>query len=426
VARTGEEATPAQPAPPALRPFLQFSRLPPRALVALRKALDTDEGFRARVVETVTEDAVGRAGWLYLSRPDGWDDELADLVGAAEAVEEEAEDRRAENEARRRLAGAEAAVRRAEQAAAGAQAGAARAEAALGDERRARREAADRAAELDRRLSGAVAERDRARLGASEAATEADRLRVRLGQLEDRLRQLEKAPPAPVARPDVTRAPEPAPSPAAPGAVDGEAVAEALADAARAAAGLAESLSAAAAALVPAPQPADRAPAPPLLPAERRRPTQPRRRPVPLPPGVLDDSPEAADHLMRVPGVALVVDGYNVSQTGWPGRPIAEQRRRLVDALAELAARTGADVSVVFDGSDTAWPAPVGTTARAVRVSFSPPGVEADDVVIERVTQLPASRPVVVASSDRRVQDGARASGANVLSSAQLLAALRR
>jgi hypothetical protein len=59
-------------------------------------------------------------------------------------------------------------------------------------------------------------------------------------------------------------------------------------------------------------------------------------------------------------------------------------------------------------------------------VSFSPAGVEADDVLLARVADLDPSRPVVVASSDRRVRDGAAAMGANVVASAQLLAALRR
>ncbi|HVL28944.1 MAG TPA: NYN domain-containing protein, partial [Acidimicrobiales bacterium] len=151
-----------------------------------------------------------------------------------------------------------------------------------------------------------------------------------------------------------------------------------------------------------------------------------RRRPVPLPPAVFDDSVEAAEHLVRVPGMALVVDGYNVSQAGWPEHAIAEQRRRLVDALAELAARTGVDVRVVFDGSDVQMPGVVATTARRVRVSFSAPGVEADDEVIELVEQLPPTRPVVVASSDRRVQAGVARAGANVISQEQLLAVLRR
>ena len=141
---------------------------------------------------------------------------------------------------------------------------------------------------------------------------------------------------------------------------------------------------------------------------------------------MLDDSVEAADHLCRVPGMTLLVDGYNVSQRGWPELAIAEQRRRLVDALTELAARTGASVSVVFDGADPVWPAAVPTTSRLVKVSFSPPDVEADDVVLARVAEIDSGRPVVVASSDRRVADGAAAMGANVVSSQQLLAALRR
>jgi len=124
--------------------------------------------------------------------------------------------------------------------------------------------------------------------------------------------------------------------------------------------------------------------------------------------------------------VVVLVDGYNVSHEGWPGIPIAEQRRRLVDALTELVARTGADVRVIFDGADTAEPQAVATTARPVRVRFSPPDVEADDVIVAEVGDIPATRPVVVASSDRRVGDESRALGANLLRSSQLLALLRR
>jgi predicted RNA-binding protein with PIN domain len=218
-----------------------------------------------------------------------------------------------------------------------------------------------------------------------------------------------------------------------------------LADAAEAASLLAARLRAAIAALETPAQPRPASPPPPLVsppdvltappptpvPPSRPAPRPPapsraRRQPVVLPPAVYDDSVEAAEHLVRVPSAVLVVDGYNVSLTGWPELTIAEQRRRLVDALAELAARSGADVRVVFDGSEMAMPGIVPTTARAVRVSFSPPGVEADDVVLDLVAQLPAHRPVIVASNDRRVQQGARRAGANVLTTDQLLAVLRR
>jgi predicted RNA-binding protein with PIN domain len=140
---------------------------------------------------------------------------------------------------------------------------------------------------------------------------------------------------------------------------------------------------------------------------------------------VLDDSIEAADHLLRTPGALLLVDGYNVSQAAWFGRPITEQRARLVDALSELHARTGVEVEVVFDGAEHERVA--ATAARpAVRVRFSPVSVEADDVVLELVARFRVDRLVIVASSDNRVREGARRHGANLITARQLLGALRR
>ena len=80
----------------------------------------------------------------------------------------------------------------------------------------------------------------------------------------------------------------------------------------------------------------------------------------------------------------------------------------------------------MFDGAELRMPGVVPSTPKSVRVSFSPPGVEADDEVLELVDQLPVTRPVLVASSDRRVQTGATRAGANVISNDQLLAVLRR
>jgi predicted RNA-binding protein with PIN domain len=151
-----------------------------------------------------------------------------------------------------------------------------------------------------------------------------------------------------------------------------------------------------------------------------------RRVPLRLPGGIFDDSVEAAEHLLRTVGVVLVVDGYNVTMTGWPALAAADQRRRLVTALAELAARTATEAEIVFDGADVDT-VPVPAQARSlVHVRFSPAGVEADDVVLDLVAQLPPAWPVVVASSDNRVRDGARALGANVVHARQLLDALRR
>ena len=57
---------------------------------------------------------------------------------------------------------------------------------------------------------------------------------------------------------------------------------------------------------------------------------------------------------------------------------------------------------------------------------FPPPGVEADDVVLDLVERLPAATPLVVASSDKRVREGAKRLGANLLHARQLLDLLRR
>ncbi|HEY8548018.1 MAG TPA: NYN domain-containing protein, partial [Acidimicrobiales bacterium] len=151
-----------------------------------------------------------------------------------------------------------------------------------------------------------------------------------------------------------------------------------------------------------------------------------RRAPVALPPGMRDDAVDVVDHLLRAPGMLLLVDGYNVSMVGWPDVPLHEQRRRLLAALEEKALRTAAPIEVVFDGVEVDTPLVRGQGRPLVRVRFSPPGVEADDVVLDMVAQLPPHRPVTVASSDNRVRTGARAQGANLLHARQLVAALRR
>ena len=61
-----------------------------------------------------------------------------------------------------------------------------------------------------------------------------------------------------------------------------------------------------------------------------------------------------------------------------------------------------------------------------VRVHFSPAGVEADDVILDMVTELPTDTAVLVVSSDRRVAQGSRRLGANTAGSDALIALLGR
>ncbi|WP_420121189.1 NYN domain-containing protein, partial [Nakamurella sp.] len=122
-----------------------------------------------------------------------------------------------------------------------------------------------------------------------------------------------------------------------------------------------------------------------------------------------------------LPGTHLIVDGYNVSKTGFAELSLADQRDRLVRQLSALAARTSAEVTVVFDGAAVTTTRPF---ARGVRVLFSAPGVQADDVIADLVRAEPTGRPVVVISSDRRVADHAVRTGARSGPSSVFLALL--
>lgn len=136
------------------------------------------------------------------------------------------------------------------------------------------------------------------------------------------------------------------------------------------------------------------------------------------------EDPAALDRLLALPSVHLVVDGYNVTKTGYPELPLSDQRERLVHQLAVLAARTGAEVTVVFDGAGVV--AVPSAAPRGVRVLFSDPGVLADDVIRALVTAEPEGRPVVVVTSDRAVADSVRRRGAHPVPSSVLLARLGR
>jgi predicted RNA-binding protein with PIN domain len=161
-------------------------------------------------------------------------------------------------------------------------------------------------------------------------------------------------------------------------------------------------------------------------PAERAAPKRsPRRRaPVRLPQGMVEDDPAAIEAMVRTRGVAVIVDGYNVSMLAWPGITAAEQRERLCDALAEFQLRFRCEVTVVFDGAEVQGVRPL--RRRNVRVVFSAAGQEADEVVVSEVMFRPDDVPVIVVSSDREVRTGAEAEGATVLSADVLLQLMRR
>jgi predicted RNA-binding protein with PIN domain len=128
--------------------------------------------------------------------------------------------------------------------------------------------------------------------------------------------------------------------------------------------------------------------------------------------------------LLALPRCHLIVDGYNVTKRGYGDMSLEQQRSRLVSALGGIAAQTGAEVTVVFDGAERMIGLP--PAPRGVRVLFSRKGETADELIRRLVRAEPAGRPVTVISSDREVADGVRRHGAYPLASDTLLKRLGR
>jgi hypothetical protein len=421
VAATGVRQRPPIAPPPALKPFLKLQKLPPAALIPVRKAVEDDVAFRQRVGDVATEELVGRAGWLWLARPAGWEDELDTLV-----------EREAEAEWATAKAGAEkSAVRRVEAAKSEARRLGAELAVTRGELRqlRERYDAAQsevpglrrRAEELERAVEKAKAKADRAGLALTGVEAERAAAEARARSLAAEVTALKSALDDAEARAD-----ELAATPAA-AALPKEAI-HGLRQAVAATANLSDVLAKVADALQSGDDVGEAAP--PSPPRSSRRATNgarrdgARRRALRLPRGLTEHTVEGANFLVVESGAPVLVDGYNVAMLGWPDEPLAEQRARLLDTLDDLANRCGVSIQVVFDGAEVGPALPAKN--RQVRVQFSPPGVIADDELRRLVAGLPPASPVVVATNDRELAADLRRMGANVVRSEQLLAVARR
>lgn len=393
VARLASSAQPPLPPPRALRPLVRLHHLPDRALPQVRAVLDGDDGFRTLVAASTTEELVGRPSWLFLQRPDGWEEAVEEEAAARRSADAAAGEARSAAAAERRLAAVEESRRAADTRAAALAAEVAKLKDRLAEERRARKAAATEAGRLRRRVADLEAE-------AAGAAADLEQARA---YRESLLADVAGADPPLV------------PAPAAPPAPDPKPVRRALEAIERARADLGGWLDAV-------------ADPPPSGPPQRAAGgAGARRRPAPLPPAVFADTVEAADHLVRLDGVVVLVDGYNVTLLAHPELDLPEQRRWLADSLVGLVARCGAEVVVVFDGDgDVVTAPPHGPRRTGVNVRYTVAGVEADDHVLALAADVPQPRPVVVVSDDRRVRDGAMALGANVVGSGVLVELLRR
>ncbi|TPW14107.1 MAG: hypothetical protein FD127_1621 [Acidimicrobiaceae bacterium] len=376
IAAAGARLRPALAFPAELRPFLKFTKLPAKALSEVRSAVEADTGFRNRLAAVAVPELVDEAGLIWLRRADGWHDRLLAAVPAGAAATT-TDLRRSE----RRREAAERAARRAV-----VELAAARAEL----DRRGI-EDAGRLDEIDQLRRERDSLRDQARVHQAEHRRALSRISAGSEQLAQRTIELQVAQRELVAAMKLRD--------------------EVLADRARNPA-VDEPVASDGAALHRS-DPAASAP------ARRNRGRRSSRQPIGLPGGLYGSSAAAAEFLVRRPGVMVLVDGYNVAKLAWPQLELDAQRDRCIDACEDVARRFGPEITVVFDGA-----AVLGTSAprRLVRVSFSPAGVSADDVLRAEVLALSHSTPVVVVTNDQAVLTDVRASGANVLASEQWLA----
>jgi len=372
IAAAGSRQRPPLMFPGELRPLFRLQRLSGQALRTARRAIVADDVFRRRIGSVVGPELLGEPGLLWLQRPDGWRERLRvladDAASEASAADLATQLRSAE---RRRLAAEQAAARAIAELAAAK---------AVGE--RSDAELATTAAELEalrRELAEVRAQVQQLRLDARRAA---DRQRTADERAERSTRELaatrEALAEAEHRRDDAV---------AARAAV----VEQAMADSAQ-------------------------------RPAPARRPPRAGsgRRPIALPGGLVGSSRAAAEHLVRVPGVVVLVDGYNVAKLGWPGLGLEAQRDRCIAAAEDVVIRFGGvDVRIVFDGADV--PGVPAGMRRLVPVRFSPADVSADDVLRAEVARLADSTPVVVVTDDRAVLDDVRTRGANGLPSATWL-----
>lgn len=392
-----DDAAEGEAPPGPLRPLLRFrsGHLSAPAFDVVERVLDSDEGFRRRVADRASEEVTGRAGWLFLHRAGDWSAELDRLVDSEAERLERIGAEESERSARKRVHRLERTVEDLRTRLHAAESAATRAASDV-EAARSGRDAAEAAGrDLRRRLGDLEADHGRALSDLAASRSEAEQRLVQVRRLEAELRDERRrraAGSAPVLD-AVDRA----------GALLG---------------GFSAALDEASRLLRDVPAVSDPPEKSGGSVAGRRR-TPQRRLPVTLRRGALDGTVEATDQLLRTPDVVVLVDGYNVTLQGWEHLDIRTQRERMVGLLGDVAKRTGAEVHVVFDGAHDGG-RPAVSSPLAVRVHYSPDEVEADDVIIGMVAEIPARRPVVVVSSDRRVRDGARTEGANLVHSAAL------
>ncbi len=164
-----------------------------------------------------------------------------------------------------------------------------------------------------------------------------------------------------------------------------------------------------------------------------------------LPPGIYDNSAEAAEHLLLNKSSFVIVDGYNfifkraadkrvdLAKEQLLGKHgLRVERQKLKKDLEEIHGRSRNVFLIVYDGKQSEVPLTRGRDS-GVRETFSAEGESADSLIIRECRDAPRDRALVVVSADRGetagdlgVRDPAESLGANLLSPVQLLHVIKK
>ncbi|MDH5527321.1 MAG: NYN domain-containing protein [Nitrospirota bacterium] len=119
--------------------------------------------------------------------------------------------------------------------------------------------------------------------------------------------------------------------------------------------------------------------------------------------------------------VRLVIDGYNLVAALWgmgtSARELERQRAEMIRMLARYREQRPHPIHVVWDGWKDGDPMGSRTVDHGIRVTFSPKGITADEVIRDLLAESDRVSGTVVVTSDRTVQGWARSAGAESVES---------
>ena len=134
--------------------------------------------------------------------------------------------------------------------------------------------------------------------------------------------------------------------------------------------------------------------------------------------GAAKDPRLTAEFLLKVPGIVVVVDGYNVAKLAWPDLRWSGSGSACSTASTAWPGASARSSSSSSTAPTSSEHTPIGVASPG---SATRAGVTADDVIREEIARLDLGRSAAVVTNDREVRRDAAAAGANIITSDALV-----